>query len=121
MDIEAGIFETLALAAVVVVEFLAVLIIVGAALQAGVDVIRNVRDPGRGMQAIAKVRIQLARWLSLALEFALAGDILRTVVAPSWDDIGKVAAIAVIRTALNYFLERDIQQLQRRMDEPVEP
>ena len=51
----------------------------------------------------------LARWLVLGLEFMLAADIVRSAIAPSWDDIGQLAAIAVIRTFLNYFLERDLE------------
>lgn len=50
-----------------------------------------------------------AAWILLALEFALAADIARTAIAPTWDDIGQLAAIAVIRTALNFFLERDLE------------
>ena len=56
-----------------------------------------------------KVRLSLGRWLALGLEFALAADILRTAVAPTWGDIGQLAAIAVIRTFLNFFLERDLE------------
>jgi uncharacterized membrane protein len=52
----------------------------------------------------------LARWLVLGLEFMLAADIVRTAIAPTWDDIGMLAAIAVIRTFLNYFLERDMKE-----------
>jgi uncharacterized membrane protein len=52
----------------------------------------------------------LARWLLLGLEFMLAADIVRTAIAPTWDDIGMLAAIAVIRTFLNYFLERDMKE-----------
>ncbi|MCK9563286.1 MAG: DUF1622 domain-containing protein [Bacteroidales bacterium] len=54
------------------------------------------------------VRLTFARYLSLALEFQLGADILSTVIAPSWDQIGKLAAIAVIRTALNYFLMHEM-------------
>ena len=54
----------------------------------------------------------LARWLVLGLEFMLAADIVRTAIAPTWDDIGMLAAIAVIRTFLNYFLERDMKEAQ---------
>ena len=39
----------------------------------------------------------------------LAADIVRSIIAPSWNDIGQLAAIAVIRTFLNYFLERDLE------------
>jgi uncharacterized membrane protein len=52
----------------------------------------------------------LAHYLAIALEFQLAADILSTAVAPSWDQIGKLAAIAVIRTALNYFLTREMRE-----------
>ncbi len=57
-----------------------------------------------------QVRLSLARYLVLALEFQLAADILSTAIAPSWDQIGKLAAIAVIRTTLNYFLSREMEQ-----------
>ncbi len=52
----------------------------------------------------------LAHYLAIALEFQLAADILSTAVAPSWDQIGKLAAIAVIRTALNFFLTREMAE-----------
>ena len=57
----------------------------------------------------ADVRLTLARFLAIALEFQLGADILSTAVAPTWDAIGKLAAVAIIRTALNYFLSRDMQ------------
>ena len=44
----------------------------------------------------------------MALEFAFAADLLRTAVAPTWEDIGELAVIATIRTMLNYFLANDI-------------
>ena len=62
------------------------------------------------------IRLTLARHLALALEFQLGADILATAVAPSWDQIGKLGAIAVIRTALNYFLMREMREEDR--DEP---
>jgi len=61
-----------------------------------------------------KVRLSLGRWLALGLEFALAADILRTAVAPTWRDIGQLAAIAVLRTGLNYSLEREIAREEAR-------
>lgn len=59
------------------------------------------------------VRLLLARYLALALEFQLGADILSTAIAPSWDQIGKLGAIAVIRTALNFFLTREMEQEQK--------
>lgn len=63
------------------------------------------------------VRLRLGRWLALALEFELAADILRTAVAPTWNEIGQLAAIIVLRTALNFFLQREIDKsAERRRD-----
>lgn len=56
------------------------------------------------------IRLILARYLALALEFQLGADILSTAIAPSWDQIGKLAAIAVIRTGLNYFLSQEMEK-----------
>ena len=52
--------------------------------------------------------VRFGVWLLLGLQFALAADIVRSAIAPSWNDIGQLAAIAAIRTFLNYFLERDL-------------
>src|SRR5680860_782828 len=56
----------------------------------------------------SQIWLKFATWILLALEFALAADILRTAVAPTWEDIWKLAVIATIRTMLNYFLAKDI-------------
>ena len=45
-----------------------------------------------------------------ALTFQLAADIVETSVSTSWQTIGRVGAIAVIRTFLYYFLERDVDK-----------
>lgn len=64
-------------------------------------------------EGYTKVRLLLARYLALALEFQLGADILSTAISPSWDQIGKLGAIAVIRTALNFFLSREMEQEQK--------
>lgn len=58
------------------------------------------------------VRVKFGSSLTLALELLLAADILRTAVAPTWDDIGKLAAVAAIRTLLNYFLEKELATIE---------
>lgn len=63
----------------------------------------------RESEDYTQVRLLLARYLALALEFQLGADILSTAISPSWDQIGKLGAIAVIRTALNYFLSREME------------
>lgn len=60
------------------------------------------------------IRLSLGRSLALALEFALGADILKTAVAPTWNEIGQLAAIAVLRTGLNYFLEKELRDAEAR-------
>lgn len=58
------------------------------------------------------IRLTFARYLTLALELQLAADILATSISPTWDRIGKLAAIAVIRTVLNYYLTKELNDEQ---------
>jgi uncharacterized membrane protein len=66
------------------------------------------------ISSFTRIRLTFGRYLSLALEFQLASDILSTSIAPSWQEIGKLGATAVIRTALNYFLTREIDEYRER-------
>src|SRR5262249_4745524 len=93
-----------------VVELCAAMVIGLAAMEATVKSLAIFlrRDPDP--EPKAEVRLTLGRWLAVGLEFELAADILRTSVAPTWNEIGQLAAIAVLRTALNYFLEREIRE-----------
>jgi uncharacterized membrane protein len=63
--------------------------------------------------AYQSARLILSRFLAMALEFQLAADLLGTTVAPSWDQLGRLGAIAVIRTFLNFFLAREIDEEER--------
>jgi uncharacterized membrane protein len=76
---------------------------------------RMLRRP-QSVEARRYVWRQFGTWLLLALEFELAADIIRSALSPSWTDIGQLAAIAVIRTFLNYFLERDLAEVPPSKD-----
>lgn len=71
-------------------------------------------------EGFTRIRLLLARYLALALEFQLGADILSTAISPSWDQILKLGAIAVIRTALNFFLSREMEQEQRLTEAETE-
>jgi uncharacterized membrane protein len=76
----------------------------------------------RHMDGIARraVWLKLARWLVAALTFQLAADIVGTTSAPTWQEVGRLGAIAVIRTFLSYFLDREVdstRQLQHATPE----
>ncbi|MFD1151482.1 DUF1622 domain-containing protein [Saccharothrix hoggarensis] len=92
----------------------ACVIVVGAVWAVVRFLIAGVRD--RDAAAFTSVRLTLGRFLALGLEFLLAADILETAVAPTFEEIGKLAAIAAIRTALNYFLRHEIEQEQRAVE-----
>ncbi len=84
----------------------ALVIFVGAVIAAVRFVAAAVGRRERG--EFAAVRLSLGRYLALGLEFQLASDILATAIAPTFEEIGKLAAVAAIRTALNYFLAKEI-------------
>lgn len=58
---------------------------------------------------LGSVRQGLGRWLSMALEFQLAADIVATTISPSGQQLIQLAAIALIRTFLNLALSREAQ------------
>lgn len=70
----------------------------------------------RSAEAFVPVRLGLGRFLALGLEFQLASDILRTAIAPSFSELGKLAAVAGIRTSLNFFLGREIREETEKVD-----
>ncbi len=106
LDISKTLIEYLARA----VEFAAAIIIGMAALETTLKSVVLFFRPSAPPEAKVQVRLVFARWLAVALEFELAADILNTAATPRWSDIEKLAAIATLRTALNYFLEREIKE-----------
>lgn len=95
----------------------AIIIFSGAAIAFVRFVVVGVRD--RRARSFVAVRLDLGRMLALGLEFQLASDILRTAVAPTLSEISQLAAIAAIRTALNFFLAREIRQERRELEPPL--
>lgn len=113
-----GIFKEGTLYLAMGVEGAASLVIVLAAFQAVIRALSTFLGltNGRGREVRDHIRFDLGRWLALGLEFALAADILRTAVAPTWNEIGQLAAIAALRTLLNIFLQKEIDSSARRAE-----
>jgi uncharacterized membrane protein len=107
--------ETVAVLVLVVEACGAAVIITGALWAFGRFLWAGVR--GRSTRAFVPVRLSLGRFLALGLEFQLASDILTTAVAPTFEELGKLAAVAAIRTALNYFLRKEIAEERRQLAE----
>ncbi|OBQ65074.1 MULTISPECIES: DUF1622 domain-containing protein [Mesorhizobium] len=100
-----------------IIDLLALVLILAGTLEAFVNGIRVMLSHPDGHYAIRAVWMRHARWLIAGLTFQLAADIIETSVAPSWDDVGRLAAIAVIRTFLNFFLERDQREARELQQE----
>jgi uncharacterized membrane protein len=88
--------------------------VIGAAVVRGIfNYVRQLFSRRQHIDSSEVIRLQLGRVLALGLEFTVASDILRTAVAPTRQDILNLGAIVLLRTLLNYFLEREIQQGER--------
>ena len=68
--------------------------------------------PAPAHRRFREILVRYGRWLVAGLTFQLAADIIGTSIAPSWQEVGQLGAIAVIRTFLNFFLERDLAELE---------
>ncbi len=77
----------------------------------------NVLRPGGAEVPKEAIRISLGRSLALALEFQLAADVLGTALNPSINDVILLGAIIVLRTVLNFFLNRELREAERRTQE----
>jgi uncharacterized membrane protein len=92
--------------AVVIITYGAIEAFWGAALR----VVHRHTRPGQRKE----VWLCFGVWLLLGLEFELAADIIRTVISPTWIQMGQLATIAVIRTFLSYFLEKDLESYETK-------
>src|SRR5215469_8882377 len=99
-------------AAITLIDALALLVILVGTIEVLAKVARASFRP-LGDQLARQAWLRYARWLVAGLTLQLAADIIETSISTSWQTIGRVGAIAVIRTFLNYFLERDVEQQQR--------
>jgi uncharacterized membrane protein len=95
------------------IEMSAILVVAYGSILALIGVIRLTIRPATNAEK-RQVWMSYAQWLITGLTFQLAADIVSTTVAPTWDQIGRVAAIAAIRTLLAFFLDRDIETIRER-------
>ncbi len=109
-----GVLATTVAYLVVLAEICGAFVIAVAVVQALLQFFRFLMRRDRSEHVKDDIRLRLGRSLAVALEFGVAADILKTAVAPTWEVIAQLAAIIVLRTALNYFLEREIRDVEER-------
>ena len=98
--------------AITLIDAIALLVILVGTIEVSLTVARASFKP-LGNQVARQAWLRYARWLVAGLTLQLAADIIETSITTDWQTIGRVAAVALIRTFLNYFLERDVEQQQR--------
>jgi uncharacterized membrane protein len=104
------------------VEAIAILIIAIGSVEALINILRIMLAPhSTGIQKRG-VWLEFARWLVAALTFQLAADIVNTSFSPTWDEVGRLAAVAAIRTFLSYFLDHEVESTRKlqHVDVPAE-
>ena len=99
--------------AIVIIDAMALVVIVLGTVEAFIGDPDGVHCDAPGHER-REIWLRFARWLVAGLTFQLAADIIETSITTSWDAVGRIAVIAVIRTFLNYFLERDLTEVRER-------
>ena len=107
-------FDIVAEWSVLLIDWMALILIVIGTVEAFFAALRLTVGGAHNNHERRLVWLGYARWLVAGLTFQLAADIIESSIAPTWDDIGRLAAIAVIRTFLNYFLERDLNETREK-------
>jgi uncharacterized membrane protein len=106
--------------AIVFIDAIVLVIVIIAVVEAFINGVRLMVTHPKAHER-REVWLRFARWLVAALTFELAADIIETSVTEDWQSVGRIAAIAVIRTLLNYFLERDIEKARAEQRESEAP
>lgn len=97
-----------------VINFMALIVIVYGALEAAIASLNGMIRRSAAHSHLNERFVRFGRWLVVGLTFQLAADVIETATTTTedgWADIGRLAAIAVIRTFLSYFLERDMKEM----------
>ena len=105
--------------AVLVIEAMAFFVVALGTAEAFVTGLRAAFSRSAADRRLREIWLRYGRWLVAGLTFQLAADIIATSIAPNWQEIGQLGAIAVIRTFLNFFLARDLVELRNHDAEPV--
>ena len=99
--------------AIIAIDAIALLVIVFGTVEAVLSMLKVVVTAADGHER-RQVWINYGRWLVAGLTFQLAADILETSITTDWESVARLGLVALIRTVLNYFLERDLAEVRER-------
>lgn len=89
------------------VEFVGVLVVVGAIIKGIVDAIKKDEH----------MRLNLVEGIALAMSFKIGGELLRTVIVRNWDEILLLAAVILLRAALTFYIQWEIRIEKKKKEE----
>jgi uncharacterized membrane protein len=99
---------TIGKAVSLILEFSSVICIIAGFLSGSYLLFK--KTPVKATPLHRRVKLQFGGWLALALELQLASDIVKTTVTPTYENLIQLAALAVIRTFLNYYLNKELKE-----------
>jgi uncharacterized membrane protein len=102
--------------AIILLDLLALVVALVGSIEGFVVAVKGMFSPPLGHER-REAGLRVGRWLVMGLTFQLAADIIETSITTSWVAVGRIGAVAVIRTFLNYFLERDLADVRARQHE----
>lgn len=108
-NIESG-FETIVRFCILLIEMAGIVVIVASMVRGFIGFMR--RDD--------QIRIQLAQGIMLGLEFKIGSEVLRSVIVTSWNELGTLAAIILLRSLLTLLLHWEIDVEEKRQREKCE-
>jgi len=112
MEIIEGALKTLASFVAYFAEILAAVVIVMGMVQAAWKSILFYIKQKENFNELTESRLKLGHSLSLGLAFLVGADIVKSAISPDWHSLIHLGAVVLIRIVLNYFLMKDIEQLQ---------
>lgn len=95
-------------------QILAMIVILIGIFKALIIYVKDILLTKKAFSALQESRLEIGHSFSLGLAFLIGASILKTILAPTWNDIGQLAAIIALRTALNFFLLRDVESLFKK-------
>ena len=99
---------------VYICQILATIVIMIGIFKALIIYFKDILFTKKSYVALKESRLEIGHSFSLGLAFLIGASILKTIIAPTWTDIGQLAAIIAIRTGLNFFLLRDVEPLFKK-------
>lgn len=103
-------------AIILILNGFSILILLFGVVKAAIDFMKNEAkqdDRFTNVKNNNRIKLYLGSYILLSLEVLIASDIIETILNPSIEDILILAGVVVIRTAISYFLGKEMEQTEQ--------